>query len=163
VFHFSNWSMGQKLLDRECLVSWSSVIIENPITGPKFRPFSTQSFTQLLQYFHIINLVWLFGLVEWIQSDQYPWYQRKLWALSSFVILTCEFSWVVVMSDVCIENSVICFCIHIESTVSSPVIIFLTSHKIQCWFTALKTNHSFLWWDVETCKSCQNKLPHNWH
>jgi hypothetical protein len=27
---------GQKLLDGECLVSWSIVMVENPIVGPKF-------------------------------------------------------------------------------------------------------------------------------
>jgi hypothetical protein len=35
---------------------------------------------------------WLFCLVEWIQSEQYPWQRRKWWALSSFVISTCELS-----------------------------------------------------------------------
>jgi len=44
-FHFSNRFLGQKLLDRECLVSWSIVMVENPIVGPKFRPFSVHSFT----------------------------------------------------------------------------------------------------------------------
>jgi hypothetical protein len=32
-------------------------MVENPVVGPKFRPFSSHSFMQLLQYFHIINLV----------------------------------------------------------------------------------------------------------
>jgi len=26
------------------------------------------------------KLGWLFCLTEWIQSEQYPWYQRKWWA-----------------------------------------------------------------------------------
>jgi len=26
------------------------------------------------------KLGWLSGLVEWIKSDQYPWYRRKWWA-----------------------------------------------------------------------------------
>jgi hypothetical protein len=43
VFHFNNRFLGQKLLDRERLVSWS--IVENPIVGSKFRPFSTHGFT----------------------------------------------------------------------------------------------------------------------
>jgi hypothetical protein len=30
---------GHKLLDRERLVSWDTVIVENPIVRPKFRPF----------------------------------------------------------------------------------------------------------------------------
>jgi hypothetical protein len=36
--------LGQKLLDRECLVRWSTVMVENPITGPKFSPFSMHNF-----------------------------------------------------------------------------------------------------------------------
>jgi len=42
--------------DRECLVSWSIVMVENPIIGPKFRPFSTYSFMYQLHFFHIISL-----------------------------------------------------------------------------------------------------------
>jgi hypothetical protein len=49
--------LGQKLLDRERLVSWSIVMVENPIVGSKFRPFSTHSLTKAIQYFHIISLV----------------------------------------------------------------------------------------------------------
>jgi len=30
---------GQKLLDGEHLVSWSTVTVEKPVVGPKFRPF----------------------------------------------------------------------------------------------------------------------------
>jgi hypothetical protein len=45
IFHSSNRFLGQKLLDRECLVSWSIVMVENPIIGPKFRPFSKHRFT----------------------------------------------------------------------------------------------------------------------
>jgi len=44
VFRLSNWFLGQKLLDRERLVSWSTVIVEKPNVGPKFRPYSTHSF-----------------------------------------------------------------------------------------------------------------------
>jgi hypothetical protein len=36
VFRFSNRFLGQKLLDRERLVSWSIVMLENPNVGPKF-------------------------------------------------------------------------------------------------------------------------------
>jgi hypothetical protein len=57
VFYFSNGFLGHKLLDRELLVSWSIVMVENPIVGPNFRPFSTYSFTIQLQYLHIISLV----------------------------------------------------------------------------------------------------------
>jgi hypothetical protein len=32
--------MSQKPLDREPFVNWSIVVVENPILGPKFRPFS---------------------------------------------------------------------------------------------------------------------------
>jgi hypothetical protein len=56
VFHFSNRFLGQKLLDREHLVSRSIVILENPIVRPKFRPFSMHSFIYPLHYFHIISL-----------------------------------------------------------------------------------------------------------
>jgi hypothetical protein len=45
VFSFSNRFLGHKLLERERLVSWSIVIVKNPIVGPKFRPFSTHGFT----------------------------------------------------------------------------------------------------------------------
>jgi hypothetical protein len=34
VFHFSNRFLGQKLLDRESLVSWSTVMVDNPTVGP---------------------------------------------------------------------------------------------------------------------------------
>jgi hypothetical protein len=44
VFHFSNGFLGQKLLDRERLVSWSIVVVENRIIGPKFRPLSAHNF-----------------------------------------------------------------------------------------------------------------------
>jgi hypothetical protein len=44
VFDSSNRILGQKLLDRERLVSWSAVMVKNPIVGAKFRPFSTHSF-----------------------------------------------------------------------------------------------------------------------
>jgi hypothetical protein len=44
VFHFSNQFFGQKLFDREHLVSWSFVMVENSITGTKFRPSSMYSF-----------------------------------------------------------------------------------------------------------------------
>jgi hypothetical protein len=44
VFHFSNRFLSQKLRDTERLVSWSIVIVGNPIAGPKFRPFPTHSF-----------------------------------------------------------------------------------------------------------------------
>jgi hypothetical protein len=30
--------------------------------------------------------------LQWIQSEQYPWYWRKWWAFSSFMISTCELS-----------------------------------------------------------------------
>jgi len=32
-------------------------MVENPIIGPKVRPFSTHSFMKPLHYFHIISLV----------------------------------------------------------------------------------------------------------
>jgi hypothetical protein len=44
VFQFSNGFLGQKLLDREWVVSWSTVMVKNPIVGPKLRSFSIHSF-----------------------------------------------------------------------------------------------------------------------
>jgi hypothetical protein len=43
VFNYSNRLSGQKLLVRERFVSWSIVTVENPIGGPKLRPFSRHS------------------------------------------------------------------------------------------------------------------------
>jgi hypothetical protein len=57
VSEFRNRFLDLKLLDTGRLVSWSIVMVVNPITGPNFRPFSTHSFTSPLQYFHIISLV----------------------------------------------------------------------------------------------------------
>jgi hypothetical protein len=45
VFHFSDRFLGHKLLDRERLMSWIIVMVENPTVEPKFRPFSAYSFT----------------------------------------------------------------------------------------------------------------------
>jgi hypothetical protein len=45
MFHSSNRFLDQKLLDRERCMSCSTVMVENPIAGPKFRPFSVYSFT----------------------------------------------------------------------------------------------------------------------
>jgi hypothetical protein len=44
VFHFIYQVLGQKLLDREHLVSQNIVMVENPTVGPKFRLLSTHSF-----------------------------------------------------------------------------------------------------------------------
>jgi hypothetical protein len=50
-FHISNQFLGQKLLlDRELFVSWSIVTVENPIIGPKFRPFSTHITVSFSKY-----------------------------------------------------------------------------------------------------------------
>jgi hypothetical protein len=40
IFHFSIRFLGPKLLDRERHVSWS-IVMENPVVGQNFRPFST--------------------------------------------------------------------------------------------------------------------------
>jgi hypothetical protein len=40
VFHFSSRFLGQKLLDRERLMSWSIVMVGNSIVGPKLGPYS---------------------------------------------------------------------------------------------------------------------------
>jgi hypothetical protein len=50
VFHFSNWFLGQKLLDREHLVSCCIVMVENPIVGPQFKPFSTHVTVSLSKF-----------------------------------------------------------------------------------------------------------------
>jgi hypothetical protein len=44
VLNFSNWFLGQKLLERERLVSWNIIMVENPNVGPKFGHFSRHSF-----------------------------------------------------------------------------------------------------------------------
>jgi len=51
VFHIKNRFLGQKLLDRVCLMIWNISIVENPIVGSKFRPFSTQ--------FHVSTSIFL--------------------------------------------------------------------------------------------------------
>jgi hypothetical protein len=53
----------------------------------------------------------LFGLVEWVQSEQYPWYRRKRWAFSS-VVSKCDLSW---FEEIFIAIFVVCFRNHIES------------------------------------------------
>jgi hypothetical protein len=91
VFHFSNRFLGQKLLDRSAL--W---------VGTYGRDFNRWSKVQALFYarlhvtafiFSYNKLVWLSGLVGWIQSEQYPWYRRKWSTLSSYVIPTSELIW----------------------------------------------------------------------
>jgi hypothetical protein len=52
VFGFSNRILGQKLLDRENLMNWSIVMVENPVAGSKFRPFSMH-----VTVFFCLNLV----------------------------------------------------------------------------------------------------------
>jgi hypothetical protein len=42
VIQFTNRFLGQKLLDRERLVSWNTVMVEIPIVEPKFMPFYMQ-------------------------------------------------------------------------------------------------------------------------
>jgi hypothetical protein len=65
VLHFGNRFLGQKLLDRERLVSYNIVMVENSIVGTNFRPFSTHSFMWPFLYFHIISLVdWPCGMNE---------------------------------------------------------------------------------------------------
>jgi hypothetical protein len=62
--HFSNRFLGQKHLDKEYRMSWSIVMVENPIVGPNFRPLSMHSFRKLLQYFHMIILIYCLPLWE---------------------------------------------------------------------------------------------------
>jgi hypothetical protein len=64
VFYFSNRFLGQKLLDRVRIVSWSvRFAVENPIFWPKVRPFLKHIFKKPLQHFHIISLVdWSCGM-----------------------------------------------------------------------------------------------------
>jgi len=57
VFHFSSQFLVQKLLHRGCPLSWSTVMMENPVIWPKFKPFLHTTSHKLLQYFHIISLV----------------------------------------------------------------------------------------------------------
>jgi hypothetical protein len=62
MFHFSNRFLGQKLLDREFLVSWSIVMVENPIIGPEVEPFPTPPPNWLLQ--SLQTLAFLNGLLD---------------------------------------------------------------------------------------------------
>jgi hypothetical protein len=50
-------------------VSWSNVMVENPITGTKFRPFSTQSLMKPLKYFYIISLFHCLALWDEFNVD----------------------------------------------------------------------------------------------
>jgi hypothetical protein len=99
--------------------------------------------------------------VERIRSEQYPWYRRKGWALCSFVIMKCEIS----LNRLWHSKNIWLF--HSFSPISlkehftkCPLYSFLISYKIWCRFVALKTDHSFLWRDVETHTSYQR---HNFH
>jgi hypothetical protein len=67
-------------------VSWSIVMVENPIFGPNLSPFYTDLHSTNSVFPHL-KLGWLFGHVEWVWSEQYPGNQIMWWALSSFVIL----------------------------------------------------------------------------
>jgi hypothetical protein len=86
VFHFSNKSLGQKLLDRVCTVRWSIAMVEN--TNIQVFLYAQPHVTASI--FQHNKFGWLFDLVEWVQNEQYPWYRRKEWALPSFVISTRE-------------------------------------------------------------------------
>jgi len=103
VFHFGNRFLGTKCLTAPCeLEHWSWWRIQSLGQSSAF------SYAQL----HVIVLIFphnklgrLFVLVLWIQSEQYPWYLRKRWAISSLVISTCELSWIVGMSAVPLQTS----------------------------------------------------------
>jgi hypothetical protein len=43
--YFSNRILDQKMLEREHLVSWNIVMVDNRIVGPKFGSISMHSFT----------------------------------------------------------------------------------------------------------------------
>jgi hypothetical protein len=114
VFPFSNRFLGQKLLDSALwagAVSWWRIQSLGQSSGLFIRTASRNCYS-----ISIYKLGWLFGLEEWIQSEQYTWYGTKWWALSSFVISTRELSWVVGISVVSIENFVVCFRDHSENT-----------------------------------------------
>jgi hypothetical protein len=69
VLHFSNRFLGQKLLDREHLVSWSIGMVKNPIVGLKFRFFFYAQFQITAPVFPPNKHGWPFGLVEWKMSS----------------------------------------------------------------------------------------------
>jgi len=156
VFHFRNKILGYKLPDRGRFMCWSIVV------APRFRPF----FCALLHVTASIHphnkLGSLYGLVEWIQSEQYPWYQKKWWALSKFVTSTCELPWVVGNSAVCTAKFV-CFRDHIKSTMFHIQWFWL---KFVCQLTSSIGTHVtclsliFLRRDAETHTSYQR---HNFH
>jgi hypothetical protein len=99
--------LGQKLLDRECLVSRSIVMVENPIIGPKFWPFCTHSFTLPPHYSHITSSVDSLTLWDEFrvrnaliteQSDHYLhlWFQHPgflgSWECLQFPLQTLSFA-----------------------------------------------------------------------
>jgi hypothetical protein len=55
-------TIWQKPFSRECLVSWSIIMVENPAVRPKSRPFSKHSYTLPLHHVHIISSVHCFSL-----------------------------------------------------------------------------------------------------
>jgi len=76
------------------------------------------------------KLGWLFGLVEWIDSEEYPWYQIS-GEHSLHLWFWCKLSWVVGMSVISIANVVICLSDHIESTMFYLLWYFLTKSCLQ--------------------------------
>jgi hypothetical protein len=115
--------------------------------------------------------------VEWIKSEQYPWYQRKWWALSSFVILTCNLSYVVGMLAVSISNFVVSFWNHTERAMFNLLwsffaflpnftqnlmlichsknwsLIFITKHRNACLISATtSTQLVLIHWNHNWCK-----------
>jgi len=74
---------GQKLLYRERLVSWTNIMMANPVADPKLRRFSIQSLMQPLQCFHIIT--WL--TIRMHQILHIFIGSVRSWTITSFIII----------------------------------------------------------------------------
>jgi hypothetical protein len=53
-------------------------MVENPIVGSKFRPYSIHSFTHLLQYFQIISLVESLAFWNEFKVNNIPFIPKKV-------------------------------------------------------------------------------------
>jgi hypothetical protein len=125
-------------------------MVENPIVGPKFRPFL---YTVSCNRFNIPHkLGWLFGLVEWTESEGDPWYRRKWWEFSSFVISRWELPSVLGMSVVLLKT----FSFPFGIMSKSPCFVFTNNFWHFFWQLAtkirthIKTRSPILRRDVET-------------
>jgi hypothetical protein len=107
------------------------------------------------------KLGWLSGLVEWIQSKQYPWYRIKSWAL----VFICDFdmraSWIVRISAVSVANFLACFQDHIESITQVSLAFFPNVTQNWTLFRWSKNRSLILRRNVATHVLSAPQLPYN--